>query len=141
MTFSQVNLQAAQEGCVLLKNNKQVLPLVKSDNISIFGRIQFEYYRSGMGSGGSVHVAYSTNVHDELASLQMQGKGPVINEDVSSLYDAYRKENQFEAYILHLKMSLRRLMFHNRTYPLLFHQKPLFRCILCRIFPLRHYNK
>ena len=47
---------AAAEGAVLLKNEEQVLPLEKGTRVSIFGRCQIEYYRSGTGSGGAVNV-------------------------------------------------------------------------------------
>ena len=48
--------QAIAEGCVLLKNNG-VLPLKKDSTVSVFGRIQSSYYKSGTGSGGKVNVA------------------------------------------------------------------------------------
>ena len=47
--------QAAAEGAVLLKNDDQALPL-KKETISVFGRIQFHYYKSGTGSGGLVNA-------------------------------------------------------------------------------------
>ena len=40
------------EGCVLLENRNQILPLTKGTKVSIFGRIQDHYYKSGTGSGG-----------------------------------------------------------------------------------------
>ena len=47
--------QAVAEGVVLLENNG-VLPLDRSENLAVFGRIQNHYYKSGTGSGGMVNV-------------------------------------------------------------------------------------
>ena len=42
----------AAEGIVMLRNEGQVLPLGKGEKIALFGRGQFNYYKSGTGSGG-----------------------------------------------------------------------------------------
>ena len=47
--FAEKSRQAAVEGIVLLKNENNVLPFTKEDKISVFGRPQLEYYRSGTG--------------------------------------------------------------------------------------------
>ena len=47
--------QTAAEGAVLLKNDKETLPLKKGTVVSVFGRIQLSYYKSGTGSGGLVN--------------------------------------------------------------------------------------
>ena len=41
--------EAAAEGAVLLKNEGHMLPVKKDETVSIFGRSQIEYYRSGTG--------------------------------------------------------------------------------------------
>ena len=56
----------AAEGAVLLKNENHLLPLQQNEKISVFGRCQIEYYRSGTGSGGAVNVEYETNIIDSL---------------------------------------------------------------------------
>lgn len=38
------------EGAVLLRNEKETLPLLETDTVSLFGRCQIDYYRSGTGS-------------------------------------------------------------------------------------------
>ena len=38
---------AAAEGAVLLKNEGHMFPLKKEEMVSVFGRCQFETYRSG----------------------------------------------------------------------------------------------
>ena len=52
--FAEKSREAAVEGIVLLKNQDNVLPFSTEDKISVFGRPQLEYYRSGTGSGGAV---------------------------------------------------------------------------------------
>ena len=50
------SLECAKEGIVMLENKNDVLPLKKGEGVSVFGRIQREYYKSGTGSGGLVNV-------------------------------------------------------------------------------------
>ncbi len=84
--------RAAAEGAVLLRNEQQVLPLQKSDNVAVFGRCQIEYYRSGTGSGGAVNVAYTTNLLDGLR----KSEGVVVNEELAAVYEDWLKENPFD---------------------------------------------
>ena len=58
--------QAAAEGCVLLKNDNEALPLRKGDKVAVFGRIAFHYYKSGLGSGGLVNTKYVVGILDAL---------------------------------------------------------------------------
>ncbi len=50
--YAALARKVAAEGAVLLKNDKNVLPLKSASKVSVFGRIQFNYYKSGTGSGG-----------------------------------------------------------------------------------------
>ncbi|UOK61337.1 glycoside hydrolase family 3 C-terminal domain-containing protein [Paenibacillus sp. OVF10] len=43
--------QAAAEGAVLLENDCNALPLTPGSKVALFGRSQFNYYKSGTGSG------------------------------------------------------------------------------------------
>ena len=56
--FNEVCRKVGSEGIVLLKNDKQVLPLQQGTCVSVFGRIQSNYIKSGTGSGGLVNVEY-----------------------------------------------------------------------------------
>ena len=58
--------QVVSEGIVMLKNEHQALPLKPHEEIALFGRIQFHYYKSGTGSGGMVNVSKVTNIVDGL---------------------------------------------------------------------------
>ena len=82
----------ACEGSVLLENKNNALPLKKGERVSVFGRIQREYYKSGTGSGGLVNVKYVTNIVDEL-----KNSGVVeINEELLNVYEEWKKENPFD---------------------------------------------
>ena len=84
---------AATEGAVLLENKNNLLPLKKGDKVSVFGRIQREYYKSGTGSGGLVNVKYVTNIVDSLKAT-----GNVeINEELLSIYEDWKKDHPFDA--------------------------------------------
>ena len=58
--------QAAAEGIVLLRNERAVLPLAEGTRVSLFGRGQLTYYKSGTGSGGMVNVAKVTGIREAL---------------------------------------------------------------------------
>ena len=65
--FKKTIREAAAEGIVLLKNDNEALPLKKGSRVSIFGRSQMNYYRSGTGSGGMVNVDYVVGIYEALA--------------------------------------------------------------------------
>ena len=58
--------QVAADGCVLLKNDNEALPLRKNDRVAVFGRIAHSYYKSGLGSGGLVNTRYVVGILDAL---------------------------------------------------------------------------
>lgn len=90
--FAEFSRKAAAEGAVLLKNEDMVLPIKSGERVSVFGRIQKNYYRSGTGSGGSVNVAYTTNLLDGLRSR----KDIQVNEELAAVYESWIKENPFD---------------------------------------------
>ncbi len=68
--------RAAADGAVLLKNDRNALPLTKG-KVAVFGRSQFNYYKSGTGSGGAVNTRPVDNIIDALqkeSQLQINGK-------------------------------------------------------------------
>lgn len=81
--------EAVAEGFVLLENDG-TLPFMKSDRVAVFGRAQFEYIKSGSGSGGLVVCPYVTNIGDEL--------GKLVNVDgrASSFYREWIKSNPYD---------------------------------------------
>ena len=54
--------QVSAESCVLLKNDNNTLPLRKNDKVAVFGRSAFNYYKSGLGSGGLVNTRYVVSI-------------------------------------------------------------------------------
>lgn len=77
------------EGCVLLKNENNALPLEKGCRVSIFGRIQSHYYKSGTGSGGMVNVSRTVSIPDGLR----ESKYIAVNEELAKIYEEWTKEN------------------------------------------------
>ena len=80
--LTDLGRQVAAEGCVLIKNDNNVLPLEGGVSVSIFGRAQCNYYKSGTGSGGDVKAPYSVGI---LEGLRKNPKVKV-NEDLAKVY-------------------------------------------------------
>ncbi len=90
--LAQLSRKIAANGAVLLKNSNSVLPFKGKEKISIFGRSQFEYAKSGTGSGGRINTEYTVNIYDGLKS-----NGNIeIYEPVSDAYRAFIKESPFD---------------------------------------------
>lgn len=79
------------EGIVMLKNEKNALPLDTDKEVAVFGRIQFHYYKSGTGSGGMVNVTKVVNILDGLID-----NGVKVNEKLLDTYRKWDKENPFD---------------------------------------------
>ena len=65
--------QAGCEGMVLLKNNRNVLPLKSEANIALFGKGVFDYVKGGGGSG-DVTVSRVWNLYDGLTERGMKDR-------------------------------------------------------------------
>ena len=61
----EVLREAAGETAVLLENNG-VLPFKKGSRVSLFGRVQCDWFFTGYGSGGDVIKPYTVNVIEGL---------------------------------------------------------------------------
>ena len=68
--YAALARQAAAEGCVLLENENQVLPLKMGEKVAVFGRMAFHYYKSGLGSGGLVNTRYVVGILDALKECE-----------------------------------------------------------------------
>lgn len=90
--FAEFARIVAAEGAVLLKNEADILPCTQGENVSVFGRTQIEYYRSGTGSGGAVNVEYTTNL---LNGLRESGRVHV-NEELATLYENWLLTHPFD---------------------------------------------
>ncbi len=90
--YSLTARQAAAEGCVLLRNERHALPLCKGETVSVFGRIQFDYYKSGTGSGGMVNVPY---VHSILDGLRLHDEISIY-EPLLDTYQTWVQTHPFD---------------------------------------------
>lgn len=85
--------RAAAEGIVLLKNDREALPLRDGERLSLFGRAQFHYFKSGTGSGGSVNTDYVVGIRD---ALERSGRYR-LNTALSAAYEAWLEKHPFDA--------------------------------------------
>ena len=79
--------QATAEGCVLLENEGQALPLREGERVAVFGRMAFHYYKSGLGSGGLVNTRYVVGILDALKECK---------EIQLGIYADWIKENPYD---------------------------------------------
>lgn len=85
---TELSLNAACEGAVLLKNESNLLPLKKDARIAIFGKAQFDFVKGGGGSG-DVGCAYVTDIYEGIKRCAPQAK---VFEELSLFYKEYVKE-------------------------------------------------
>ena len=75
--------QMGAEGIVLLKNEKDTLPLKPDETVSVFGRVQIDTFYVGYGSGGDVNAPYRVSILEGLRSCG----GIRINETLANVYE------------------------------------------------------
>lgn len=78
----------AADGAVLLKNDG-TLPLKKASRISLFGRVQNDWFFTGYGSGGDVNKPYAINLIDGIRNCEELE----LNEELAQKYLSWCKEN------------------------------------------------
>lgn len=81
--------QVVSEGIVMLKNENNALPLDKNEEIALFGRIQFSYYKSGTGSGGMVNVSKIVGIPEGLTDC-----GIKLNKELQDAYSEWLSDNE-----------------------------------------------
>lgn len=91
--YAALARQVVAEGCVLLKNDHQALPLEAGMNVAVFGRAQFNYYKSGTGSGGMVNTSYVVGIPDGLKKAE----GISVNASLENAYTEWLKDHPFDA--------------------------------------------
>ncbi len=82
---------AATETAVLLENNG-VLPFKKGTRVSVFGRVQNDWFFTGYGSGGDVKKPYGINLIDGLKNCEEL----CLNTELSNMYEKWCKENPID---------------------------------------------
>ncbi len=83
--------EAAGETAVLLENNG-VLPFKKGSRVSVFGRVQKDWFFTGYGSGGDVKKPYGVNLIDGLKNCEDLS----LNTELSDLYEKWSDENPID---------------------------------------------
>lgn len=89
--YEQTARQAVAEGVVLLKNEKQVLPLAEGTELAVFGRMQNHYYKSGTGSGGMVNVKKVWGILDALKEEHIS-----LNQELLAAYEEFDRTHPYE---------------------------------------------
>ena len=90
--YAKAARQAVAEGCVLLKNDRGVLPLKKGTKAAVFGIGAFYYYKGGLGSGGLVNTKYVVSILDALRKSEDIN----VDEYICEEYEKWIKENPFD---------------------------------------------
>lgn len=89
--YAKTAVRAAAEGAVLLKNDKNALPLREGERVSVFGRIQFDYYKSGTGSGGMINTRYVVGIQDALKEEKL-----LLNRELEQVYRDWIAEHPYD---------------------------------------------
>lgn len=77
------------ESIVMLKNINNTLPITKDRAVSLFGRVQNDFFFVGYGSGGDVNAPYKVSLADALCA----DKNITVNEDLAAEYKRLCAEN------------------------------------------------
>ncbi len=80
---------AAAESFVLLKNDQNVLPILENETVALFGRVQYDTFFVGYGSGGDVNAHYTVSINKGI-----KNNGKIrYNKAVDDAYRAWVKKN------------------------------------------------
>ncbi|MEG1846697.1 MAG: glycoside hydrolase family 3 C-terminal domain-containing protein, partial [Oscillospiraceae bacterium] len=87
--MSKLCREIGAEGMVMLKNDNNILPISADRIVSVFGRVQKDYFYVGYGSGGDVNAPYKVSLIDGLRS----NKNISVNENLAAIYEKWIAEN------------------------------------------------
>lgn len=90
--YAKTAREMVSEGCVLLRNEEHALPIRNGETVSVFGRSQFNYYKSGTGSGGMVNTPYVVSILDALE----EEEGISVNPGLRKVYEEWIAEHPFD---------------------------------------------
>ncbi len=91
--YAQVARRAVAEGCVLIRNEEETLPLSRGSKVAVFGRMQFHYIKSGTGSGGLVNAPYVVGILDAI----MTSEDIEINKELLEVYKMWLESHPFDS--------------------------------------------
>ena len=81
--------EAGSESIVMLKNINNVLPITSDRVVSVFGRVQNDYFCVGYGSGGDVKTPYKISL---MQGIRNSGK-TAVNELLAATYAKWGEAN------------------------------------------------
>jgi len=90
--YAEISRKMVAEGCVMLRNENKALPIKAGEKVSLFGRIMFNYVKSGTGSGGMVNAPYVISILDALNAEE----DITVNKKLLGVYEEWIKENPFD---------------------------------------------
>ena len=89
-SHAAITRQSATEGMVLLKNERQTLPLSGQPKVSVFGITSYDFIAGGTGSG-DVNKAYTIDLMTGLNEAGLE-----VNETLAGLYQSYKAYHEKE---------------------------------------------
>ena len=93
--YTKTARAAIADGQVLLKNDNNALPINNGAMVSVFGRMQNHYYKSGTGSGGMVNVKKIYGILDALYEAQNDNGVIKVYEPLAKVYSEWEKLNPY----------------------------------------------
>ena len=90
--YAALARRTVTEGCVLLRNDGPVLPFAQGAKVAVFGRSQFNYYKSGTGSGGLVNTGHVPSITEGL-----EASGAVkVDAKLKAEYESWIVDHPFD---------------------------------------------
>ena len=83
--------KAAAQGAVLLRNDG-TLPFKQDGTVSLFGRVQQDWFYTGYGSGGDVVKPYAVNLIEGIRNCETLK----LNEKLADVYEKWCGENPID---------------------------------------------
>ena len=90
--YASIARKTQAEGIVMLENRDHALPLEAGSRVALFGRSQFQYYKSGTGSGGMVNTAYVTGVREAI----LERKAYALAPSPEAAYEKWLPDHPFD---------------------------------------------
>ena len=90
--YASIARKTQAEGVVMLENRDGALPLAAGSRVALFGRSQFQYYKSGTGSGGMVNTAYVTGVREAILERNAYTLAPSLE----AAYEKWLPDHPFD---------------------------------------------
>lgn len=85
--IAKIARRVGAEGSILLKND-DVLPLEENAHVALFGRVSFDWFYVGYGSGGDVRAPYRVNLAEGLCNA-----GVNLDEELLGTYKKWCNNN------------------------------------------------